>query len=632
MSIAPYGTWSSPITAASIAEGSTGLGAVASSGGSLWWSEQRSSEGGRTVVVRDGTDVLGEGWNARTQVHEYGGGAWTVRGETLFFSNWSDQRIYRQEMGIDPVPITPEPEIPRGLRYADGVVTEDGLWMVCVRERHVEGREAFNEIVVLPTSGEGEPQILVGGNDFYSTPRLSPDESKLAWLEWSHPNMPWDGTWLYVADFSPEGVSNVELVAGGRDESVFQPEWSPAGDLHYVSDGGGWWNIYGPRGCVLEMEAEFGVPLWVFGVQTYTFLPDGSIVTYYAPDGVWQLAVIDNSGGLRSLGVSRDRGSYLAVHEGRVATVDASPTDHPALVLVDPSSGQKEVVRRARETEVDERYTSVAEAISFLSGDRTAHGLFYRPRNDDFDAPDGERPPLLVFTHGGPTAQAHASYNASIQFWTSRGFAVVDVNYGGSTGYGTEYRRLLNENWGVVDLEDCVAAAEHLVGRGDVDGDRLAIRGGSAGGYTTLCALTFTDVFKAGANHFGVAELETFVGDTHKFESRYLDTLVGPYPERKDLYFERSPTNFVDRVSCPLITFQGMEDEIVPPSQSELIVEALRKKGIPCAYVTYEGEQHGFRKSENIIHSLESELYFYGKVFGFEPADDLQPVEIENLD
>lgn len=653
-----YGSWASPITAGQVATAGISLAAPVASGDDVWWQEQRPAEGGRIVVVRrdaNGSvdDVVPEGFNARTQVHEYGGGAWCVHGRTLYFSNWADQRIYRVDpdppnrrpkQEAEPVAITPEPEVERGLRYADGVVTADGRRIVCVRERHREGAEATNEIVAVPTDGSGDVQVLVSGRDFYAFPRLSPDGSRLAWIEWSHPNMPWDGTELFVADFSPTRIGDPEPVAGGPDEAIFQPEWSPAGELHFVSDRSGWWNIYGPGGCVLEMEAEFGVPMWVFGLSTYTFLPDGTIVCSYAERGDWTLGVIEEdrvrrpggpSKGIRAIDVSKDRGSYLRTFGDRVVTVAAGPTEHSAIVVVDPRTGERTELKRSSSEDIDPRYTSVPEPVSFPSGDRVAHAFYYPPHNDDFEAggrvPEEERPPLLVLSHGGPTAQVHSTYSASVQFWTSRGFAVVDVNYGGSTGYGRDYRRLLNGSWGVVDLEDCTAAARYLVERGDVDGERLAIRGGSAGGYTTLCALTFTDVFKAGANYFGVADMTTFVGDTHKFESRYLDSLVGPWPEAKDLYHDRSPTNFVEAISCPVITFQGSEDEIVPPSQSEQVVEALRSKGVPCAYVLYEGEQHGFRKAENIEHSLSSELYFYGRVFGFEPADALEPVEIAGL-
>jgi dipeptidyl aminopeptidase/acylaminoacyl peptidase len=628
--LAPYGSWRSPITAGWIAEGAVGLTGVAYSAGDVYWSELRPSEGGRTVVVRHGHgDVTPEGLNARTQVHEYGGGAWWVHDGTVFFTNWSDQRLYRES-----VPITPEPEIARGLRYADGEMTADGDTIVCVRERHVDGREAYNEIVALPSDGSRDPVVIVEGNDFYSYPRLSPDGTRLAWTEWSHPNLPWDGTFLYVADFKSDGVTNATLVAGAMDESVFQPQWSPDGVLHFVSDRSGWWNLYrfadGETEPVIVMDADFGVAQWVFGLSTYSFMPGVGIVCAFDRNARQALGVISD-GKLRELELPYASYTDVTTADDRVLCIVASETEPSQVVLIEPGSGEVEVLKRARDDSVDERYISAPEAIEFPSDSRRAHAFLYRPRNEDFVGPDGEKPPLLVFSHGGPTGCVRPVLNTTIQFWTSRGFTVVDVNYGGSTGYGREYRRLLNGNWGVVDVEDCGNVARYLADRGEVDPERMAIRGGSAGGFTTLAALVFTDIFKAGANYFGVADFETFVGDTHKFESRYLDSLVGPYPERKDLYYERSPANFVDRISAPVITLQGLEDAIVPPSQSEQIVNALRRKKIPCAYVTYEGEQHGFRKAENIAHSLESECYFYSRVFGFEPADELQPVEIENL-
>ena len=632
--MAPYGSWRSPVTAASIARGGVGLSGVGWDRGRLYWSELRPSEGGRTVVVEAGAgDVTPLGFNVRTQVHEYGGGAWFVREGTVFFSNWEDQRLYRQDPGAAPVPITPEPELPRGLRYADAVPTPDGSALICVRERHVEGREAFNEIVRLPADGSSEPVVLVRGNDFYSFPRLSPDGSRLAWTEWSHPNMPWDGTFLYVADYSDGRIGEPRLVAGAPDESIFQPQWSPEGVLHFVSDRTGWWNLYREAGGGIEpllpMEADFGVPQWVFGQSTYCFV-DEAIVCMYERMARQSLGLL-RGGKLEDLELGYSMFSDVVAAGDGVACITASETEPSMVATIDPFTPRVEVHRRAREDDVDERYISLPEAIEFPSNGRTAHAFFYRPRNADFVGPSGELPPLLVFTHGGPTGCVRPVLNLSIQFWTSRGFAAVDVNYGGSTGYGREYRRLLNGSWGVVDVQDCVSAARFLAERGEVDPQRLAIRGGSAGGFTTLAALVFTDTFAAGANYFGVADFETFVGDTHKFESRYLDSLVGPYPERKDLYHERSPANFVERISAPVITFQGLEDAIVPPSQSERIVEALRARGIPHAYVTYEGEQHGFRKAENIAHSLEAELYFYGRIFGFEPADPVEPVPIENL-
>jgi dipeptidyl aminopeptidase/acylaminoacyl peptidase len=621
VTVQPFGSWASPISAASIAEGGVTLGGVAVDGGSVYWSESRPAEGGRTVVVKDGVDVTPAGFNVRTQVHEYGGGAWWVHEGVVYFANWDDQRLYRQEPGSDPVAITPEPDRPRALRYADGIVAPDGS-IICVRERHVEGREAFNEIVKI--TGD-RVEVVAAGNDFYAFPRLSPDGTQLAWTEWTHPNLPWDGTFLSV---------DGNVIAGSMDESIYGPKWSPDGVLHFISDRSGWWNLYrdvdGRVEAVLELDADSGVPQWAFGTSTYGFLPGGDIVLMYERNATQSIGVV-RDGKLEELDQPYTAVVPLITSGNHVYFIGASPTEHGQVVRLDPASGAIDVIKKARDDSVDPAYLSMPEAIDYPSEGRTAHAFFYAPRNADFSGPAGDRPPLIVFSHGGPTGNVRPTLNLNIQFWTSRGFAVVDVNYGGSTGYGRDYRRLLNANWGVVDVEDSVNAARYLVGRGDVDSDRLAIRGGSAGGFTTLACLTFTDVFKAGANYFGVADFETFVGDTHKFESRYLDSLVGPYPERKDLYHDRSPANFVDRISVPVITFQGLEDAIVPPSQSEQIVNALRAKKIPCAYVTYEGEQHGFRQAKNMIHSLETELYFYGRVFGFTPADDIEGVEIENL-
>ena len=630
---APYGSWRSPLTAASIAQGAITLGGATRTSGGLLWTEQRASEGGRTVIVSESGDVTPEGFNVRTAVHEYGGGAWWTHGSTVFFANWADQRVYRQEIGGESVPVTPEPELPRGRRYADGIVTPDGKGVICVQERHVEGREAINELVIFASDGSVEPDDIVSGNDFYSNPRISPDGRRFTWLEWTHPNLPWDGTFLYVCDLTSEfGIRNARVVAGSMDESIYQPSWSPDGVLHYISDRSGWWNLYREDSSdpVVQAEADFGAPQWAFGGSRYVFMDDGAIMCVFTRNASDSLGVI-RDGELETFDLPFTTITSLARDGDRVLFLAASPTEHQQLVALDPSSGTTEVLKRARDDAPDPAYLSIAEPIEFESEGRRAHAFFYAPSNADFEGTDGEKPPLIVFSHGGPTGAVSASINLSIQFWTSRGFAVVDVNYGGSTGYGRDYRRLLNGQWGVVDVEDCANAAKYLVERGDVDGERLAIRGGSAGGFTTLAALVFTDVFKAGANYFGVSDFTPFVEDTHKFESRYLDSLVGPYPQEKQLYHDRSPANFVDRITAPVITFQGTEDAIVPPSQSERIVNALRSKKIPCAYVTYEGEQHGFRKSENIIHSLESELYFYGRVFGFTPADDVAPVEIENL-
>ncbi|HEX8686972.1 MAG TPA: S9 family peptidase, partial [Pyrinomonadaceae bacterium] len=482
-------------------------------------------------------------------------------------------------------------------------------------------------------------RVLVEGNDFYAAPRLSPDGSRLAWQTWNHPNMPWDGCELWVAELDEGGaVAGSRRVAGGEEESVFQPQWSPAGTLYFVSDRGGWWNIYrlgedGAAEAVYEAEAEFGLPQWVFAMSTYAFASEERIVCAYATGGEWNLGALDTrTKRLERFDLPYNDISYVRADENRAVFRAGSPTLRTSVVELDLKTRETRVLRRASEVTIDEAYVSTPRAVEFpTESGRTAHAFYYPPRNPDFAAPEGERPPLLVKCHGGPTSAASSTLRLETQYWTSRGIAVLDVNYGGSTGYGREYRQRLNGEWGVVDVDDCVNGAKYLIEQGEVDPARCVITGGSAGGYTTLNALTFRDTFRAGASHFGIGDLTVFVGDTHKFESRYLERLIGPYPERADLYRERSSINFTDRLSCPVIFFQGLEDKIVPPNQAELMVEALRKKRLPVAYVAFEGEQHGFRKAENIKRALEGEFYFYSRVFGFQPADEVEPVEIENL-
>jgi len=643
--VAPYGSWKSPITSDLIASATIRLGQIMLDGDDIYWAEMRPAEGGRYVVVRptpDGRtpDVTPSPFNARTRVHEYGGGSFVVADGTVYFSNFADQRLYRQDPGAKPRPITPEVD----LRYADGVVDHRRRRIICIREDHTDpDREPVDAIVILGldlagNGGSDGGQVLVSGNDFYSSPRLSPDGSRLAWLTWNHPNMPWDGTELWVGELRADGsLGRTERVAGGVAESIFQPEWSPDGILYFVSDRTGWWNLYrwrdGGVEHVFEMGAEFGRPQWVFGMSTYAFESAERIVCTYTERGTWRLASLDTATGqLDPIETPYSEIQYIWAAPGRAVFVAGSPTRPMSIVRLDFPTRQFEVLRRSSEIVIDPGYLSIPQTIEFpTEHGRKAHAFFYAPRNHDYVAPPGERPPLLVISHGGPTSAASSTFNLNIQHWTSRGIAVLDVNYGGSTGYGRAYRQRLQGQWGVVDVDDCVNGALSLVERGEVDGERLIIRGGSAGGYTTLCALTFRDVFKAGASYFGLSELEVFAKETHKFESRYLDRLVGPYPERRDLYRERSPINFVEHLSCPVIFFQGLEDKIVPPNQAELMVEALRAKGVPVAYLPFEGEQHGFRRAENIKRALDSELYFYSRIFGFDLADTVEPVPIENL-
>ena len=589
------------------------------------------------------SEVTPAPFNARTTVHEYGGGAFAVADGVVYFSNFADQRLYRQDPGGQPRPLTPQVD----LRYADGDVDRRRRRMVCVREDHTaRGREAVNTLVTLDLDTGGPGEVIVSGNDFYAYPRLSPDGSRLAWITWSHPHMPWDGAELWVAEVNGDGsLGPQKRVPGADDDAITQPVWSPEGALYFISDRTGWWNIYRWRegsGRLAEaveplhaLEAEFGVPQWGLGASTYGFAWERRIICAYNTQGAWQIAELDTeTGELKTVPTSFTeigRGG-LKVARDRVVFSAGSPTESIAVVQHDRRSGQTATLRSSSDVAVDGGYLSTPEAIEFPTEDGlTAHAFFYPPTNKDHAGPADETAPLLVMSHGGPTGATSSTLSLSVQFWTSHGIGVVDVNYGGSTGYGTAYRRRLNGRWGIVDVDDCVNAARYLERRGSVDGDRLMIRGGSAGGFTTLVALTMREIFKAGASYYGMSELEVFAKDTHKFESRYLDTMIGPYPERKDLYYERSAINHTDGLSCPLIMFQGLEDKVVPPNQAELMLDALREKGLPVAYVPFEGEQHGFRKSENIKRSLEAELYFYSRVFGFGLADAIEPVEIENL-
>ena len=640
--IAPYGSWKSPITATAIASESFGLAQVAIDGDDLYWTETRPWEGGRSVIVRqsvDGekSDVTSAGFNVRNRVHEYGGGAFTVHDGVVYFTNDSDQRVYAHRAGDAPIPLTPDDS----RRYADLEVDPRHNRILCVCENHSDpDEEPTNTVVAIGIDGD-EIETIAQGNDFYSSPRVSPNGDRVCWLAWDHPNMPWDETELWVADVDEDGrPANARLVAGDSGESIGEPLWSPDGTLYFVSDRTGWWNLYRWDGGdaatnVCPMEAEFTGPQWQFGGVRYGFASADDLICSYTQDGFWHIARIDSrSGELEPFDLpftDLARGA-LKVGNGWAAFISGSPTQPKSVVKLELKTGAHTVVVESSSLDVDASYFSVPEGIEFpTEGGKTAHAFYYPPTNPDFEAPSGELPPMIVISHGGPTGATSATLDLETQFWTSRGFAVLDVNYGGSTGYGTEYRRRLNGSWGIVDLDDCVNGARYAVSTGRADGNRLIVRGSSAGGYTTLACLAFRDVFKAGASHYGIGDLETLARDTHKFESRYLDSLIGPYPAERDVYVQRSPIHYVDDITCPVILFQGLEDEIVPPSQAETMVEAVKRKGIPVAYVPFEGEQHGFRKAESIEAALYSELYFYSQVFGFELAEQVDPVPIHNL-
>ncbi len=656
----PYGTWPTPITAGVVVRASVSLGGPAvSPDGRIWWSELRPTERGRTQVVvkaldappSAASDLLPDGYSARSRVHEYGGTSFWVGHGALVFANTADQRLYRidrpgERDQAEPVAITPDPVEPGALRYIDLSFTPDGRWAVCVREEH--GRpgttEPVNEIVAMPLDGSGDPVVVVSGPDFTSHPRVSPDGTRLSWLQWSHPNMPWDESELWVADLTSgaataPSVTGAVRVAGGAGVSIAQPSWTPAGQLAWVTDEGGSWELVvdGVAVTGLGSRDDTGVGVgeqaqaqWVFGQSWYAWAPEAT-----EPRLVGAVRRRDGRDWCAAPELTAVDG-VVATGRGTAALIGASFTAEAVVAEVGPG-GELTVHRPARDLGLGPAWFSVPEHITFPTTDlgtgvTEAHALFYRPTNPDVPgAPDpAERPPLLVLSHGGPTSAARPLLQLSIQYWTSRGFAVADVNYRGSTGYGRAYRDALAGTWGIADVDDCIACARHLAAAGEVDPDRLAIKGGSAGGFTTLCALAFHATFRAGSCLYGVADLETLATDTHKFEARYLDRLVGPYPEAAERYRARSPIHHLDGLNCPVILFQGLDDKVVPPSQSEQIVAALRRRGLPFAYLAFEGEEHGFRQAATIERVLESEHYFLARVFGFDPPAGVEPVTIEN--
>ncbi len=640
INISSYGSWKSPIASDLIVSESIGLGGVVYDRQDIYWLEARPSEGGRSVLVRrtpQGTleEVTPQPYNVRTRVHEYGGGAFLVAEGTVYFSNFSDQRLYQKSPQADPHPLTAE----ANRCYAEPLLDQQRDRLICICEDHdTVDAEPHNYIASIDLN-TGEVHSLVSGCDFYVSPRLSPDGQKLAWVQWNHPNMPWDTTELCLGTVNADGsVSDVEVIAGGEEEAVCHPLWSPDGQLYFVSDRNNWWNLYrftaeGTSEALCEMEAEFGSPHWVFGLSLYDFISPEQILCTYTQNGQWYLATLETTTQtLQTLDIAYTDMGSIHTQGNEAVFIGGSATAPTAVVSLNLSSGETRVLKQGTSLEIDTGYLSVPEPIAFpTTGDKTAYAWFYPPQNKDYTAPEGELPPLIVKSHGGPTAATSPRFNLKIQYWTSRGFGFVDVNYGGSTGYGREYRQRLQKNWGIVDVDDCVNAARYLAEMGRVDGNRLAITGGSAGGYTTLAALTFRDTFQAGASHYGVSDLEALAQETHKFESRYLDRLVGDYPEEKAVYHARSPIYHTETLSCPVIFFQGLEDKVVPPNQAEKMVDAIREKGLPTAYVPFAGEQHGFRRAENIKRALDGEFYFYSRVFGFTPADEIEPVEIMNL-
>jgi dienelactone hydrolase len=619
-----------------VAAGSRPLSAPRIDGGRIQWLEGRPAEAGRLAALRacpghDAEVLAPAPFNVRSRVHEYGGGAWIVSGGAAYFSNFADNLVYRRSADGHIEALTRESRH----RHADFELDAGRKRLIAVREDHGSGGpEPRNLLVALPLHG-GDGEELVSGADFHAAPRLSPDGRRLAWLCWNHPLMPFNGTQLWLADVDAAGaVQAPRCIAGSDTESLCQPLWSPDGHLYVVSDRSGFWNLYrvdeAELRAVCPLRAEFGRPQWVFGQSLYGFNGPGEIVAACIDQGIARLGRIDVASGRWS---AIDTGftdfDEIRVGAGFAVAVAGSPSRPHQVVRIDLQTGTHEVLASSCSDLPDAAYLPAPQSLTVPSlGGRNTHAFFYPPASPDFVAPPGELPPLIVTSHGGPTSLSTNSLRLNVRYWTSRGFAVVDVNYGGSNGFGRAYMNALEGQWGIVDVEDCVAAARHLAQQGLVDADRMAIRGGSASGFTTLCALTFHDVFKAGASYFGVSDLAGLDADTHKFESRYTHYLVGPPSQRERLYRERSPLMHTDRLACPMIFFQGLDDKVVVPAQSEVMVQALKDRGIPVAYLAFEGEGHGFRRLETIRRTLEAELYFYGRVFGFEPADAIEPVEI----
>ena len=643
----PYGTWPSPVSAEQVVTAGSRPTQICADGGVTWWSETRPAEGGREQIVRlfpggIPQDLLPEGFNARTRVHEYGGGAWWVRGGTVFTTNFADQRMYRLDVGDpQPQPVTPQPPTAQGWRYADGGLTPDGRWVVCVRERH-EGsdsaRDVYNELVALRADGGTQPHVIVSGRDFFAAPRISPDGRQLAWITWDHPNMPWDGTELWLGRVAVrDGVLRVEdarRMAGGPDESLMEPVWGPHGSLFVISDRTGWWNVHRVDGTdrltnLDQADREVGGPAWVFGAAHVATASDGTVLAATVRNGQGLLVTISTSGIPTEHALPCTAVRSLAVDGDRLVLIVTAPDRGPEVVeadLGDPTALR--VLRPGADPGLDRGQVSRPERLSFRSVGRSAYAWYYPPTNPDAQPPAGERPPLLIFVHGGPTSAADPAFDLGKQFWTTRGFAVADLDYAGSTGLGRDYRRLLDGAWGEADLDDTCALADYLAAEGLGDPARLAVRGGSAGGFTVLAVLARRDTFTAGVCYFGVADLAALARDTHKFESRYLDRLVGPLPDAVDVYTARSPLSHLDGFSCPLLVLQGLDDEVVPPAQSAAIVDALAERGIPHAYLTFEGEGHGFRRADSQLRCLTAELSFYGQVFGFTPAGDTEPITL----
>jgi len=632
---ADFGSWASPIDARAVASAAVKISDIRSDpmNGGLCWLESRPAEAGRNCIVHlnaqgEAEDCLDMPLSARSAVHEYGGAAFTVHAGEIWFVNAKDQCIYHRDTQGKTAQLT-EP----GASFADLQYSPELSCLFAVCETPASGKE--NRASLVRVDRNGQVEELANGRDFYASPRLSPNSKQLVWLCWDHPNMPWDGCELWVLDLDASGQSSKPYyLAGGSDESLFQPCFAPDGSLYIVSDrSGGWWNIHrveadGLRAITHE-QAEFGLPQWIFGQSTYVFDSAGRLYTLFTRDGLWQLARVDlESGALSIYDLPFTHLDQLRCVGDDLVFLGGSATQPLVLCRFSLGNAKLEQLRSTSNIEWDEARLSTPEALDYPTADgELAHALFYPPVNPDFDGPKGKHPPLLIKCHGGPTGATSTSLDPRIQFWTSRGFAVLDVNYRGSTGYGRAYRQKLSGRWGVADVEDCEYGARYLAERGLIDAEKVVITGSSAGGYTVLCVLCFSDIAAAGASYYGIADLERLLASTHKFESRYLGKLIGDDPA---LLRQRSPLYHAECVACPVLFLQGLKDKVVPPDQASAMADVLRERGIPVAHITFPEERHGFKSADNIVRALESELVFYAHVLGFSPAHSLPPLQIDN--
>ncbi|MGV9248300.1 dipeptidyl-peptidase 5 [Streptomyces sp. NPDC003710] len=641
--ILPYGEWPSPIDAA-LAAGHDGQPeSVDFVGEEAWWTEPRPTEGGRRTLVRRTVDgaqetVLPPPWNVRSRVMEYGGRSWSgamrPEGPLLVFVNFADQRLYAYEPaapGDGPRPLTPLSPVGGGLRWVDPQVHVERGEVWCVLEEFTgDGPSDVRRVAAaVPLDGSAAQdrhavrELTETRHRFVTGPRLSPDGRRVAWIAWDHPRMPWDGTELVVAEVTGDGtLREPHTLAGGPEESIPQAEWAADGSLLYASDRGGWWNLYRDGVPLCPRAEEFAGPLWKVGLRWFAPLESGLVAVLHGR-GASRLGILDPDSGevVDAAGPWTEFAATLAAHGSRIIAVGASPRTAYEVVELDAKTGRARVVGAAHEDAVDPAYYPDPRVRTFTGpGGREIHAHLYPPHHPGHTAPEGELPPYVVWAHGGPTSRFPLVLDLEIAYFTSRGIGVVEVNYGGSTGYGREYRNRLRGQWGVVDVEDCAAVAAALADEGTADRGRLAVRGGSAGGWTSAVSLTTTDGYACGTIIYPVLDLKSFgSGETHDFESRYTETLVGPYSEVPDRYAERSPLEHVHRITAPFLLLQGLEDPICPPAQCERFLARLVGRRVPHAYLAFEGEGHGFRRAETMVRALEAELSLYAQVFGFAP-------------